>query len=255
MKKKQVKILVLSDLHCRHHRVEEIIARTKPRVTVFLGDTFDQFGDSPSQNAEAAQWLRHSIHTQGRVHLVGNHDLPYGFDYPRLQRRELGFTRDKFRAINQHMKSVDWACLQVFHVQEPFIFSHAGVQVTNIHPMIDLETLSDWLEGEETTFWERMYRDEDHWFLNRGKSRGGEHEFGGPLWSDWKDMTVLPGWHQVFGHTPAREVRTEGDQDGSITCLDTVLPDSEYPSYVGVVTSQGYHHRRTVDVLAGTEYP
>jgi len=251
----KVKTLIIPDLHCRYHRIEEIIERIKPQTTVLLGDTFYQFGDSPSQSADAARWLRHSIHKADRIHLMGNHDIPYGFDYPRLQHKGYGFTREKFEAINSHMRSLDWAMLKIFHVDEPYIFSHAGLQASYINPMIDLSDLEDWVYQEEADFWDRLYRDEDHWFLNIGEARSGRHPFGGPLWADWQEMVILPGWHQVFGHTPRRDVRTRGDQDGSVTCLDTVYPDSEYPTYVGVVTAHGYHNRRTVDVLAGVGYP
>jgi len=251
----QAKILVIPDLHCRHHRIEEIIDQVRPLRTVFLGDTFDQFGDSPSENADAAKWLRHSIHQSDRVHLIGNHDLPYCFDYNWLQIKQHGWTREKFKAINRVMKSVDWAMLQVFHIQRPYLFSHAGLQASYVNPMIDLSDLPDWVRQEETDFWSRLYHNEHHWFLNRGKARGGDHAFGGPLWADWKEMVVMPGWHQVFGHTPNQVIRTEGDEEGSITCIDTVSRDSEYPSYVGIVNAHGYHQRRTVDVLAGVEYP
>jgi len=234
-RKQKVKTLVIPDLHCRHHRVEEIIAAVNPKTTVFLGDYFDKFHDTPEMNAATAKWLHRSIRTPGRVHLLGNHDLGYAYDQPRLQVPRHGWSRKKFDAINQHMTDLDWAVMSVFYTGErEFILSHAGLQISHIPPMLDLDTLPQWIADQEHDFFETMKLGLDHWFLDRGPVRGGQHNFGGPFWADFKEHQVIPGWHQVVGHTPKNTVRVIGDEDGSVTCLDTMMEHDKYPEFLGI---------------------
>ena len=245
----KVKTLVIPDLHCRHHRVEEIIAAVDPKTTVFLGDYFDQFHDTPEDNANTAAWLHQSIRTPGRIHLLGNHDLGYAYDQERLQVPKHGWSRDKFHAINQHMTDLDWAMMNVFFTGEKeFILSHAGLQISHIPPMTDLENLPTWIKEQEQEFFEAMQRGLDHWFLNRGVKRGGRQNFGGPFWADFKEHQAVPGWHQLIGHTPGRTVRVSGDHDGSVTCIDTLMPSDKYPAFVGVFCRK-FDVQSTVDLL------
>jgi len=245
----KVKTLVIPDLHCRHHRIEEIIAAVNPKRTIFLGDYFDNLFDTPAQNEATAKWLRKSIHTPGRIHLLGNHDLGYAYDQKRLQNERCGWSRAKFKAINKHMSDLDWAMLNVFYFGErDFILSHAGLQVSHIPARTELENLPAWIIGQEESFFEAIQRGTDHWFLNVGVKRGGRHEFGGPFWADFKEHQPIPGWHQVIGHTPGMSVKLTGDQEGSTTCIDTLCPQDKYPAFVGLFRRE-FDVQRTVDLI------
>ena len=76
-----MKLIVIPDLHQAPnlHEMEASIAREAPDQIIFLGDYFDQFGDTPTDAAQMARWLTASMAQTNRVHLLGNHDLPYAW--------------------------------------------------------------------------------------------------------------------------------------------------------------------------------
>ena len=81
------KIFVCPDLHEAPNldEVEAAIWREAPSRTVFLGDYFDQFYDTPDDAARTARWHKGSLAEPNRVHLWGNHDLAYGFPNMRVR--------------------------------------------------------------------------------------------------------------------------------------------------------------------------
>lgn len=237
---KRTEVLIIGDLHTRHEWIEELISKVKPKTTVFLGDYFDQFGDSPEQNRVTAEWLRYSIHQTGRLHILGNHDLAYCF--PNVpQARCPGFTKKKLAAISSVMQPLDWAMCHMFVEHESFMITHAGIQASYLNPMMDLSVLGDWMSNHSQEFWETMERGGEHWFLNRGESREphSPHRFGGVVWADFSELVPLPGWNQVCGHTPSEKPRMLDKAGSSAVCLDTLLPQDPYPRYCGRIDRHG----------------
>jgi len=53
-----------------------------------------------------------------------------------------------------------------------------------------------------------QYRREE--LFDVGKKRGGQHDVGGPFWSDMSETSTkpLPGYHQIVGHTPVPSIKT-----------------------------------------------
>ena len=74
-----MKILVIPDIHEAPNldEVEAAIAAHAPDLTVFLGDYFDSWDDTPADAGRTAEWLANSLKLPRRQHLFGNHDLPY----------------------------------------------------------------------------------------------------------------------------------------------------------------------------------
>jgi hypothetical protein len=217
--------LIIPDVHNRIERVERVIATYPDRQVVFLGDYFDSYDDTPEIARRTAEWLRHSI-DKGRIHLMGNHDIPYrwkGHYCP-------GYTPEKGKEVAKVMDVWHWNELRLallLHKEplRPLILSHAGFSLTNLYGIqneadvapatrfapagrlahlrdLDVKAHLDeirkqWLPCVETA----QRRERGHHWLNQG-SRMGERNIGGPFWLDRADMrSPLPGIDQIVGHT------------------------------------------------------
>ena len=71
--------LIIPDVHNATERVEEVISEQGAGCDriMLLGDYFDQFHDTPADAERVARWLMASTQDSRRIHLLGNHDLPY----------------------------------------------------------------------------------------------------------------------------------------------------------------------------------
>jgi len=89
--------IVFSDLHQPEQSVldeiNRIIEINRPCNVVFLGDYFDNFGDTKEDTRRMANWLVESLKDKSRIHLIGNHDLAYFF--PGTYTYCSGYSRDK----------------------------------------------------------------------------------------------------------------------------------------------------------------
>jgi metallophosphoesterase superfamily enzyme len=97
------KILILPDIHNRWELAEKTINEIKPSKTIFLGDYFDDFNDTPQDISETAEWFKHSVHQENRIHLVGNHDTHYWFTTNKFLRCS-GYEQYKSITINDILK-------------------------------------------------------------------------------------------------------------------------------------------------------
>lgn len=213
------RLLVIPDIHTYHEPVEAIIARARPDVTVFLGDYFDQFHDSPQENRVTAQWLKQSLAQPNRVHLWGNHDTHYAF--PGEHTICGGYTRPKDKAINEIITAEEWCRLRLYHLAEGFLFTHAGL---HRHFVPANRSLEEFLAQTEREALRCLRGKTFHWSLTPGYIRSGWQIYGGITWCDWDEFQPVPGVNQVFGHTPGREPRIRREPDSYSLCLDTTLP-------------------------------
>ena len=212
--------IVIPDIHNRIEWAEAIAAHYPDHTKVFLGDYFDSFGDTPAVAKETAEWLRWSLYQPGRIHLMGNHDLPY--------RRAVsfnlcpGWTREKHAAVSKVMLRSDWGRIGLVHlVDRPgrlLILSHAGLTLASIYGISDPEDvaaggrcsyLADRSPGEHLQqilsqsgqCLQAITAGGDHHWLNQGR-RMGRREAGGPFWVDRSLFTPVAGIDQIVGHTP-----------------------------------------------------
>ena len=114
--KRKYNILVAPDIHLKHHLVEEFLKSVTYEKIIFLGDYFDDFHDDPYQNETTAKWLKRSIKKSDRVHLIGNHDLPYMFNGEGYFCS--GYTNVKNKFINEVIKRPDWKKLKLYHTDD-----------------------------------------------------------------------------------------------------------------------------------------
>lgn len=177
---------------------------------VFLGDIYDDFGDSPKIAAKTARWHKEQLQDPKNVFLWGNHDLPYAFWHNKSLKCS-GNTRDKAEAINAIMERGDWDKTKFFARVDGWLISHAGLR----HDIAE-----DALETEAPVALRAADTIQDHWMIAAGYARGGHWKLGGLTWLDWnEEFQPIPGIKQIVGHTPGKQPR----EKDSNYCLDTHL--------------------------------
>jgi hypothetical protein len=198
------KIVVIPDIHEANNlaRVEAAITREKPDLTVFLGDFFDQWDDTPRDAGRTAEWLAHSVKQPNRIHLFGNHDLPYA--YPGCPAFKCpGWTPQKYEATRGYLSETAWASLPLAHWEGDLLFTHAGwsknaVRVESESP----KNPKAFLDSQISEAWAKVPSGGHHWIFLPGRGRGGPNSCGGLTWCDLHEFSTIPGINQIFGHTP-----------------------------------------------------
>ena len=195
--------LVIPDIHNAFARADAFIQRLAGRFDriVFLGDYFDDFGDTPDIVLGVAKWLQHSIEQPNRIHLVGNHDLAYLRPGPFTWCS--GFEPDKLRAIapvlNRLPRDQFHAAVEI----DGWLLSHAGFLPCYVsgHSAVSVAVWADCLLRQLFAGgWPSLFA--------AGAARGGRAPVGGITWCDWeREFLPTEGIHQIVGHTPARTVR------------------------------------------------
>lgn len=200
-----MKTLVIADLHNKVHWVERCIKAENPDLTVFLGDYFDSFDETHESAAHTAEWLKQSLDKPQRVHLMGNHDMPYRFP---LNMNLLcpGFTHEKCLLINDILGHyASWEKIKSFQFVNGWLLSHAGIHLNLLHPLLGFDL-------------DQLRRDEEDAFLHCaagvstlmfgcGRGRGGRYRCGGITWQDFDNEFVpIEGVNQMVGHTPHPQV-------------------------------------------------
>lgn len=217
--------LIIPDIHNHVETAEELAKLYPDRTSVFLGDYFDNWNDWAGVARTTAEWLRHSLNQPNRIHLMGNHDLPYRWNSQTCP----GFTREKKEAISKVMRQADWEQILFYHVIQkdglrPLVLSHAGFTLCNLYGLSDnedvaratryhqegrmhhlaLKTANEYIFeiGKQSLAAKHAAEAHiDHHFLYQG-DRMGELNIGGPFWLD-KDSVrnPLPGIDQIVGHS------------------------------------------------------
>jgi hypothetical protein len=217
------KLLVIPDIHTHYQKAERIIRKfEKTHKFIFLGDYFDQFGDTPETNGDTAEWLQKTMEDHPDwMYLAGNHCVHY---HPSFSIMCSGFSTHKKISINEVLTIEDWNKLKYFHFENGHWFSHAGItkywfqhpmkdglKIENVQKIID-ESIIKLESGDyENAIWAASYR------------RGGSSPVGSITWQDWNDLELIPEIRQVVGHTPISRIITISDDNtkSSITNVDT----------------------------------
>lgn len=221
--------IIISDLHNRVDWVEPALLLLKPYDNViFLGDYFDDFNDTPEDVANSANWLKQSLSKPNRIHLCGTHDIWYRFpDNQYIQAS--GNTKEKSDAINHIITEKDWGLLKLFHYEQGFLFTHAGLHAYFINKFAFENKIS--LQGEiidkivkpatEKALIDVSNNRTNEW-LDAGFARGGMQAVGGITWLDWDDeFEPVPELNQIVGHTQMKYPGEKSTQNSKNYCLDT----------------------------------
>lgn len=230
-----MKTLVISDLHNHVDWVEpalmEYLIQYQYDEVVFLGDYFDNFHDTPFIASKTADWLKGSLMFPNRIHLVGNHDMPYMCPANASQWCP-GFDRLKLLAINSIITPADWAKLRPAYHSNGWLFSHAGFQEDLIPYNPEGAMGADELVRLAEEALERVKRNEPDPLFLPG-ARFGQKNTGGITWCDWeREFLPYPHINQMVGHTPGSYPRAEHRPDSKNYCVDcyttvTLITDGE----------------------------
>lgn len=223
-----MKLLVVPDIHEAHNldAVDAAIRREAPDRTIFLGDYFDQWHDTPAHAERAAEWLKRSLALPNRIHLLGNHDVRYWF--PENENTVCsGFTEAKLKRIQRVLTGDDWERLRLTHWEENLLFCHAG-WTREFSKAPDATTppsaaeQQEFLEQHEREAWQALREDKHHWIWDAGRARGGRMQLrGGLVWCDWHEFKPIAGIHQILGHTPGNLATVLRGAKSCNVCLDT----------------------------------
>lgn len=188
---------------------QAIIDNVPHDKVVLLGDSFDDFGDTPEQNANTAKWLENFLSKENHIGLLGNHDISY--KYPSRYTSCSGFEIMKFNRINATINRDVWDKTKLFHIEQGFLLSHAGL-TRRLYKILNRydesadsiehveKVLNDYLPEVENALKHKT----DHVLIAPGYARGGHEPFGGLTWCDLSEFKPIPNVNQVFGHTPRK---------------------------------------------------
>lgn len=207
--------LIIPDIHLRWEQAEKIISAVGPDEVIFLGDYFDDFGDTPEMVRDTAEWLEGSVNKPNRIHLYGNHDQSYGF--PFLTFKCSGYEQWKDFTINDIVSKTTWNKLKWYHwLDDRWLLTHAGLHRSNVPKEIYqhindrpkfIEELSKYLDKSIEEGIREAANNTRTWIFNAGHSRGGSQKVGGITWCDYEvEFEPIIGINQIFGHTPLRHV-------------------------------------------------
>lgn len=195
--------LIIGDIHHRTDLVDRALVRFRGSCDriVFLGDYFDNFGDTPERMRTTCRWLKASMAAANRVHLFGNHDISYFFPEHR-QCRCPGHSTEKQQVFDEEMAGIAPNALRIATHVGDWLLAHAGFSAAIAHGQPAGEIV---LMAESEL--DSIASGKDSHLLHVGPSRGGYDRVGGPLWLDWsREFRPIAGLNQIVGHSPAKGV-------------------------------------------------
>lgn len=225
--------IIISDIHNHVSWIERGLEKLKKDLNydevVFLGDYFDDFGDDPFAVKGTAHWLQQSLQHKDRIHLLGNHDMPYMCPInPSLCCP--GYNPDKGRAVRSVMTEADWSHLKAAYFTQGFVLSHAGFQEDVVdHPLTGLPDEGG-LIALSISALAQVKTGLPHPLFLPG-SRMGADNTGGVTWCDWDDeFQAYAGISQIVGHTPGKKVR----QLVGLNCVNYCMDTNN--QHIGIIT-------------------
>ena len=211
-----MKTIVIGDIHNHVDWIEPFLESYPHDSVIFLGDYFDSFRDNAKIAKKTSKWLAGSVFKENRIHLMGNHDMPYRFSN-NIRQGCPGFSIEKLNIINKEFGLIDtlglgkvWDQIKLAHFDHDnnFIFSHAGLSEDifkccpiNGPNLVDYEkTITDTLEGLNT----------NPEFISNVVGASGI------TWIRPEGFKLIPNVTQVVGHTPTWQytMDTDGPNDG-----------------------------------------
>ncbi len=200
-----MKTFVIGDLHNHVEWIEPFLKENEHDRVIFLGDYFDNFGDTTAIAEHTAQWLSKSVLIPNRIHIMGNHDMPYRFpwnayfDCP-------GWTPSKQTSVSKIMTNELWNHIKMAHFDHDikFIYSHAGL-TAKLFKVCPINGCN--LNNFETQILEA---------LNDCNCKGNkripifqqnpDYTYDGITWIRPSNLILLPGITQIIGHTPTSSI-------------------------------------------------
>lgn len=197
------KILVLGDIH-GHESWRSICEKEKDAdKVIFLGDYFDSFTMSPEYQKDNFLNILDFKHNHPNcVLLLGNHDYHYIYN---TSYSGYNFAT-KILAQPLITKAIEDGDLNIIHIHDNIVFSHAGISEFWLNEVAKLEDIHDITFDKlklSTLDWNGLYGFEPH----------GDTISNSPIWIRPRSLSVdkIKGYIQVVGHTPAKKLTSYKD--------------------------------------------
>jgi predicted MPP superfamily phosphohydrolase len=201
-----LKFLIIPDIH-GSSKWKALIEEPHD-YTIFLGDYCDSYTHTNKEIFENLKdVIQYKQDNQNCVLLLGNHDVHYALLKTKLFKSVLcsGFRPEMSHDLNE-LFTTNVKNFQLAFEYKNYLFTHAGVTKmwadTYLKPDLPIaDQLND------------LYKTKTDCVFTVGKRRGGWSNYGGPLWTDKSEfdqniLSLLPGVHQIVGHTPVPEITT-----------------------------------------------
>lgn len=208
-----MKTYVIGDIHNHVNWIETFLEENDHDQVIFLGDYFDNFGDTPQIAMITAQWLVRSVTKENRIHLMGNHDMPYRFpDNPRMKCP--GWDTEKHQMVKQIFDFQEtitgenpWNKIKLAHFdhEHQFIFSHAGLteKLFKTNPIHGPE-----LESHERKIDNALSEYiKNRLSMNPVALQNADYTYDGITWIRPSNIRLITGVTQVVGHTPCSQLQ------------------------------------------------
>jgi predicted phosphodiesterase len=220
------KILVFSDPHQDHVKLNNILTKENYDVAVCLGDWFDSyFYNTGSDVEKTCQILKKYIFNDNFYTIGGNHDWQYLYNNkPAICS---GYTNWKDKLITFHLEKklplIRDKFLHYVLIDDNILLTHAGIHPNHILPKTDITNkkyLINYLEREIFLTKLSLESGGSYWTYRAGYARGGSQKFGGWCWLDWdEEFSPIDGLKQIVGHTFRQDYKIQEKQGNY--CLDT----------------------------------
>src|SRR5688500_14181414 len=119
--------LIIPDIHHQIAVVDAVLEREDHDRVIFLGDYFDDFGDTPEKARRTASRRQPRLGDPAMTFLFGNPDLPYLYSVAGLGCS--GFSFEKREAILGVLGPDDWGAVRLHAWVDGFPLTHAAWHV------------------------------------------------------------------------------------------------------------------------------
>lgn len=168
------------------------------------------------------------------VLLIGNHDLRYMFGRDKFKCSGTD-EENYYKYLNVYKDNMD-LFVPILKIKN-YVFSHAGMSLGWLLEFTDYYGFSDMevaIDNINNIFIETIYGDITIDVMSPlyycSIFRGGPEAHGGIFWADARETMnkIVPGLHQIVGHTPVKEIKTINVDStdatkGSITYINTIF--------------------------------
>lgn len=208
-----MRTLVITDIHLSFIRAQTVIDSVPHDKLVLTGDYFDAYGATVTQTENTAIWLKENIlHNPKCVALLGNHDTTYVFN--NMNFACSGYSPSYQEVINKVFNDDDRSRFGVYHIDQGFAFSHAGLtnplwkQLSEKFAKNEGETTLSFFDDIMSLCAKDAIRNakegKNALLFSAGWDRGGLNKDGGINWVDWDNFSPINGVNQIVGHSIRR---------------------------------------------------
>lgn len=231
-----MRIIALGDTHGRAFW-KLIVRREKFDKLIFIGDYWDSF-DIPYKE-QYQNFLDIIAYKEANpdkvVLLLGNHDFHYTPVASMYGDKYSGYQKDKCYTI-AHAMATHKSLIQVAHLHDNYLFTHAGVTQVWINRIQGLKSLDKFVVEEPIDkYINDLYQYKPAWFTFYEYDRSGYGESVGqsPIWVRPQSLNedAYGDYIQVVGHTGQERMATEPVKflgSGSGMFIDTLGSSGEY---------------------------